>query len=89
MPLDYETESVMMEFKAAADKKPSLEDVRQTFELKEDEVDDNFGVYTMEREEGDTYISVVSKKAGERVEKDKHPDFIMNWSNPKFRHCSK
>lgn len=84
MSLDQDKESVIMEFKHAAEKPPSVSDVRRKFDLASKDIDEQFGVIPLERDTGKSYMAVVSKEVGERIEKEQHPDFIMNWSNPKM-----
>lgn len=83
MAFDYTKESIMLEFNHAA--RPDVKDVQKKFGLKQDEIDDSFGVIPMSGKNGkESYVVVVTKDAAERVEKSAHPDFLKNWSNPKM-----
>lgn len=83
MALDYKKGTLMFEFKHASGK-PTLEDVKNKFGLRADEIDENYGFIPLPRPEGGTYLTVLSEQAGERIEKEKHPDFVQNWPNPQI-----
>lgn len=84
MPLDYQKGTLVIEFKSSVT--PTLDQFKNTFGVGHDEVDDDYGVLPVDEPRRDaptlrTYFAVVSTDAGNRIEAQKHADFIAVYSN--------
>jgi|GEM_PF-4365487 len=79
MALDYnKDETVLFEFRAAGGVAPSMVAFQKNFGLGDHEVDP---AYTFIPMGADTFLTVITRDAAERVQAEKHPDLIGIFSN--------
>ena len=67
MSLDRSKPSVMLEFNMAA--QPSLDEFKKAFKLKDNEVDEAFGIIPLPKSTETTYPRLISEEAADRIVK--------------------
>lgn len=60
---------------------PSYAEVKKQFGLADHEIKDSLPI-PLQRDNGFSYVIVISTDAAERLEKTKPAGFVQNWSNP-------
>jgi hypothetical protein len=79
MSLDYnKDETVLFEFRVADGKAPSMAAFQKNFGLGDHEVDHGYTFIPMGK---DTFLTVITRDAADRVQAEKHPDVVGVFSN--------
>lgn len=81
MPIDTATmPTVMFEFNPIGGKPPELESFKQHFGLQGHEVDETYGF--VEMQVAKSFMTIITKEAGERILAEKRPNVVGVFSNP-------